>query len=59
MLEGILWALRTGRTWCSLAECHGSWKTASGCFYHLQHAGIWDHKLSTLQRRADAGRRLD
>ncbi len=59
VINGILWILRTGSPWRSLPERYGSWKTVSSRFYRWQQAGVWDRILADLQRRADAGGRLD
>ena len=59
VINGILWILRTGSPWRSLPERYGSWKTVSSRFYRWQKAGVWDRILADLQRRADAGGRLD
>jgi transposase len=59
VLNGILWVLRTGSPWRSLPDRYGSWKTVSSRFYRWQKAGVWDHILAGLQRRADADGRLD
>ena len=59
VINGILWILRTGSPWRSLPERYGSWKTVSSRFSRWQKAGVWDRILADLQRRADAGGRLD
>ncbi len=59
VLGGILWVLRTGAPWRDLPPRFGSWKTASSRFYRWRQAGVWDHVLAELQRKADANGRLN
>ena len=59
VLEGILWVLRTGSPWRDLPERFGSWKTVSSRFYRWRQGGVWDRVLAELQRRVDAGGRID
>ncbi|HVG97597.1 MAG TPA: IS5 family transposase [Chloroflexota bacterium] len=59
IVEGILWALRTGAPWRDLPERFGPWHTVASRFYRWVAAGVWDRVLAALQRRADAAGALD
>jgi transposase len=59
VVEGILWALRTGAPWRDLPERFGPWHTVASRFYRWAAAGVWDRILATLQRRADLAGALD
>src|SRR5688572_23218046 len=58
-VHGILWVLRTGSPWRDLPERCGPWSSVAIAFYRWRKAGVWAHALAELQRRADAGGRLD
>ena len=59
VVEGILWALRTGAPWRDLPERFGPWHTVASRFYRWVAAGVWDRILAALQRRADLAGALD
>jgi len=59
IVEGILWALRTGAPWRDLPERFGPWHTVASRFYRWVAAGVWDRVLAALQRRADLAGALD
>ena len=59
MVEGILWALRTGAPWRDLPERFGPWPTVASRFYRWAAAGVWERVLAALQRRADLAGTLD
>jgi transposase len=59
VVEGILWALRTGAPWRDLPERYGRWHTVASRFYRWVAAGVWDGVLAALQRQADAAGALD
>jgi Putative transposase of IS4/5 family (DUF4096) len=42
MLEGILWVMRTGRSWRALPDAFGPWQTVAGCYHRWRHAGVWE-----------------
>jgi two-component system response regulator MprA len=54
VVEGILWALRTGARWRDLPERFGPWYTVSSRFYQWVAAGRWDRVLAALQPPGDA-----
>lgn len=59
VVEGILWALRTGAPWRDLPERYGRWHTVASRFYRWVAAGVWDRLLAALQWRADGAGALD
>jgi transposase len=59
VVEGILWALRTGAPWRDLPERFGPWHTVASRFYRWAAAGVWARALAALQRRADLAGALD
>jgi transposase len=59
VVEGILWALRTGAPWRGLRERFGPWHTVASRFYRWVAAGVWARVLAALQRRADLAGALD
>ena len=59
VVEGILWALRTGAPWRDLPERFGPWHTVASRFYRWVVAGVWERVLAALQRRADLAGALD
>ena len=59
LVNGILWKLRTGAPWRDVPERYGPWSTVYSRFWRWQRAGRWDRLFEAVQRRADAGGRLD
>jgi transposase len=59
IFNGILWILRTGAPWRDLPERYGPWRTVASRFYRWRRAGLWDHRLATVQQQADATGQLD
>ena len=53
IVNGILWALRTGAPWLDMPECYGKWQTVYSRFRRWREAGVWDRVLAALQAKAD------
>ena len=54
VVEGILWALRTGAPWRDLPERYGPWKTCYDRFVRWRQDGTWDRLLAHAQTKSDA-----
>jgi transposase len=59
ILNGILWAIRTGAPWRDLPERYGPWPTVYSRFQRWRKAGIWDRLFAAVQQAADAAGELD
>src|SRR5262249_53180166 len=59
VLNGILWALRTGAPWRDLPERYGPWRTVYSRFRRWRGAGVWDRVLAALQAEAAHDGTLD
>ena len=59
IVNGILWALRTGARWRDLPARYGPAGTVSSRFYRWREAGVWDRALAALQAEADARGEVD
>ena len=59
VLNGILWALRTGAPWRDLPERYGPWQTVYSRFRRWRDAGIWERVLGALQTEAAHDGALD
>jgi transposase len=59
VLNGILWALRTGAPWRDLPERYGSWSTVASRYRRWRLTGIWDDVLRALQEEAAHDDTLD
>src|SRR5262245_23382922 len=59
VLEGIVWARRTGAPWAAGPARSGSWKTVASRCCRGQRAGIRDRLLTGLQALADADGAFD
>lgn len=49
ILDGILWAARTGTPWRDLPARFGPWKTVHATYYRWQQLGYWPAVLAILQ----------
>jgi transposase len=59
VVNGVLWALRTGAPWRDLPERYGRVGTVSSRFYRWRVAGVRDRALAASQAAADAEGRID
>jgi transposase len=54
VVNGILWALRTGAPWRDLPERYGPYTTCHDRLIRWKRNGTWDRVLQALQGEADA-----
>lgn len=59
VINGILWALRTGAPWRDMPERYGKWATIYSRFYRWQKASIWQRVFEAVQAQADARGQFD
>ncbi len=59
MVDGILWAVKTGAQWRDVPERFGPWKTVYERFCRWTQEGLWDQILKRLQSEADAVDEID
>jgi transposase len=48
MVDGILWVMRTGRSWRALPERFGPWSTVADCYRRWRKEGVWERLRQTL-----------
>lgn len=53
ILNGILWAVRSGAAWKDLPEWYGAWSTVYSRFVQWQEEGLFDTILKELSEEAD------
>ena len=57
VVEGILWALRTGADWRRLPTAYGHWKTVAGRYYRWRDSGLWPQIERALEAEPAASSR--
>lgn len=48
MLEGMLWVMRSGRSWRDLPAHFGRWQSVYGRYQLWRRDGLWDRLLAIL-----------
>ena len=59
VVNGNLWALRTGAPWRDLPERYGAWQTCYSRFRRWSEQGVWLRALQALQTQQEAVGDLD
>jgi len=59
VVNGNLWALRTGAPWRDLPERYGAWQTCYSRFRRWSEQGVWLRALQALQTQQEAVSDLD
>ncbi len=59
MLNGVMWALRTGAPWRDLPERYGPWQTVYDHFRNWRSDGVYDKILQALHIRLDRDGNID
>jgi len=52
IVKGMLWVMRTGRTWRDLPEAFGAWHTVYSRYRRWQSEGLWQQIIDALQDRS-------
>nr|WP_208614679.1 IS5 family transposase [Streptomyces regalis] len=59
VINGMVYKIRTGISWCDLPERYGPWKTVYTRFRRYALDGVFTRALQQIQARADASGDID